>query len=128
MPTTEHDAVDLLVAALNEIDGIEFTRDAWEDKAPENYGVVELNGEARQLWADGHLIDSIWSVTITVYVSGDADTWPKTVQAKLEELEADGRLDLTYAVSRAYDYQINKVRWSWTASLAGDLTWSDGSG
>lgn len=125
MPTIEHDAVDMLVDALNEIDGIEFTRDAWEDKAPENYGVVELNGESRQLWADGHLIDSIWAVVITLYVSGDADTWPRTVQEKLEELESDGRLDLTYAVSRVYDYQINKVRWSWTANLAGDLTWTE---
>ena len=125
MPTIEHDAVDMLVDALNEIDGIEFTRDAWEDKAPENYGVVELNGEARQLWADGHLIDSVWAVVITLYVSGDADTWPRTVQEKLEELESDGRLDLTYAVSRVYDYQINKVRWSWTANLAGDLTWTE---
>lgn len=125
MPTIEHDAVDMLVDALNEIDGIEFTRDAWEDKAPENYGVVELNGEARQLWADGHLIDSIWAVVITLYVSGGADAWPRTVQEKLEELESDGRLDLTYAVSRVYDYQINKVRWSWTANLAGDLTWTE---
>ena len=116
------DAVDLLIEKLNEIDGIEFARDAWENKAPENYGVVELNGESRQLWADGHLIDSIWSVTITLYVAGDDDHWPRTVQEKIEELEADGTLDFTTAVSRVYDYQIDRVRWSWSTMLCGVLT------
>ena len=129
MPTTEttHDAVDELVAKLNEINGIEFTRDAWENKAPENYGVVELSGEAKQLWADGHLLDSLWTVIVTVYVTGDADTWPKTVQEKLEELEDEGMLDLTHAVSREYDYQINKVRWRWSVLMAGLLTWTTGA-
>lgn len=116
------DTIDLIVDKLNEIDGIEFTRDAWEDKAPDSYGVVELNGEAGQLWADGHLIDSIWSITVTLYVAGDSDAWPEKVREKLEELEADGTIDLSYAASRAYDYGIDKVRWSWNATLLADLT------
>lgn len=122
MPTTNYDAVDELVEKLNEIGGIEFTRDAWEDKAPEQYGVVELSGEARQLWADGHLLDSMWTVIITAYVNGDDDTWPAAVQEKLEEMEEAGRLDLTHTISREYDYGINKVRWRWTATMCGNLT------
>lgn len=121
MPTTNYDAVDQLVEKLNEIGGIEFTRDAWENKAPEQYGVVELGGESRQLWADGRLLDSMWTVIITAYVNGDDDTWPAAVQEKLEELEADGLLDLTHTISREYDYGINKVMWKWTAYLAGPL-------
>lgn len=128
MPTTERDAVDELIEKLNEIEGIEFARDAWENKAPECYGVAELGGEARQLWGDGHLLDSIWTVIVTIYVTGDADTWPKIVQEKLEELESAGMLDLTHTISREYDYQTNKVRWRWTVMMAGDLTRTEPEG
>lgn len=124
MPMTNYDAVDRLVEKLNEIGGIEFTRDAWENKAPEQYGVVELGGESRQLWGDGRLLDSMWTVVITAYVNGDDDTWPAAVQEKLEELEADGLLDLTHTISREYDYGLNKVRWTWTAYLSGPLAMS----
>ena len=47
------DIIGQLVDRLNEIDGIEFVEDAWLNKAPENYGVVELTGEAGNDWADG---------------------------------------------------------------------------
>jgi hypothetical protein len=120
--TTQVDVVDALVAKLNEIEGVEFVRDAWLNKAPDDYGVVELNGETRQLWADGHLIDSIWQVIITLYVKGDADTWPMAVQTKLEELEDAGVCDLTHTISREFDQAIGKVRWTWTVALYGALT------
>lgn len=120
--TVTVDAVDELVAKLNTISGIEFVRDAWLNKAPENYGVVELQGEARQLWADGKLIDSIWRVIITAYVTGDDDTLAYTVQSKLEDLEADGKADLTHTISRAFDYTIGKVVWTWQVNLYGSLT------
>lgn len=119
------DRIDVIIAKLNEIDGVEFARDAWENQAPENYGVVELSGEARQLWGDGHLLDSIWTAYVTLYVTGDDDTWPETVQAKLEELEESGLFDLTYTITREYDYQIDKVRWRWTLLMTGGLTWTE---
>ena len=51
-PTTVTvNAVDKIVAKLNTLEGIEFAKDAWVNKAPENYGVVELSGTARQMWA-----------------------------------------------------------------------------
>ena len=120
--TVTIDAVDELVNKLNEISGLSFVRDAWQDKAPDNYGVVELQGEANQLWADGHLIDSIWRVLITAYIKGDDDTLPYTVQAKLEALEAAGKVDLTHTISRDFDYQVGKVRWVWQVNLYGSLT------
>ena len=110
------------MAKLNEITGIEFVRDAWLNKAPDNYGVVELTGEARQLWGDGHLLDSIYRVIVTLYVGDDDDTWADKVQAKLEELESDGKIDLTHTNSRDFDYQTGKVRWMWSVMMYGPLT------
>ena len=120
--TTTVDAVDELVAKLNTISGIEFVRDAWLNKAPDNYGVVELQGEASQLWADNRLVDSIWRVLITADVTGDDDTLAYTVQNKLEALEADGKVDLTHTISRAFDYTTGKTMWTWQVNLFGPLT------
>ncbi len=121
--TVKRDAVDRMVAKLNEIDGIEFVRDAWVNKAPENYGVVELSGEPRQLWADGRLLDSVWRVIITLYVSGADDEWPARVQEKLEAMEAADEVELTHTISRSFDYEIGKVSWVWQVNLCGPLTW-----
>ena len=123
--TVRRDAVDELVIQLNTISGIEFVRDAWLNKAPDNYGVVELNGETRQLWADGHLTDSIWRVTVTLYVKGDDDTWAKTVDDKLIALEDAGKVDLTHTISREFAYDIGKTCWRWTVNLYADLTWDE---
>ena len=51
--TVTVNAMDKIVTKLNTLEGIEFAKDAWVNEAPANYGVVELSGEARQLWADG---------------------------------------------------------------------------
>lgn len=124
--TRRTDVVDELVTQLNTIEGIEFVRDAWLNKAPDDYGVVELNGETRQLWADGKLIDSIWRVIITAYVAGDDDTIAYTVQDKLEELEEAGAVDLTHTISRSFDNTVGKVVWVWQVNLYGSLIRSDG--
>ena len=123
--TVTVDAIDVLVNKLNTIEGIEFVRDAWLNKAPDNYGVVELQGEANQLWADGKLIDSIWRVIITAYVTGDDDTIAYTVQAKLEDLEADGKVDLTHTISRSFDYTDGKVVWVWQVNLYGSIVYEE---
>ena len=123
--TRRTDVVDELVTQLNTIEGIEFVRDAWLNKAPDDYGVVELNGEASQLWADGKLIDSIWRVIITAYVTGDDDTIAYTVQDKLEELEEAGTVDLTHTISRSFDNTVGKVVWVWQVNLYGSLLRSD---
>lgn len=118
--TVRIDAVDELTNKLSET-GVAFVRDAWVNKAPDNYGVTELQGEPMQLWADGHLVDSLWRVIVTMYVDGDDDTWAGLVNDKLAELEADGRIDLTHTCSRAFDYEVGKVRWSWQVTICGDL-------
>lgn len=114
--------VDQLVTKLNTISGIEFVRDAWVNKAPENYGVVELRDTPRQLWADGHLLDTVWTVVITLYVAGDDDTYPAQVQTKLEEMEDANEVELTHTISRSFDYEIGKVAWVWQVSMTGPLT------
>ena len=118
--TATVDAVDELTQKLSEI-GVEFVRDAWLNKAPDNYGVVELQGEARQLWADGHLLDSLYRVLVTLYVKGDDDSYPAMVQEKLEELESAGKVDLTHTISRSFDYETGKVQWVWTVNMYGPL-------
>ena len=123
--TVTVDAIDKLVEKLNTIEGIEFVRDAWQEKAPDDYGVVELSGEARQLWADGHLTDSIYRVIVHLYVKDDDDTWPAKVQEKLEALEADGVLDTTHTNSREFLMDIVKVHWTWSVFMYGPLTWTE---
>ena len=123
--TVTVDAIDKLVEELNKLDGIEFAKDAWVNKAPEVYGVVSLSATARQLWADGHLLDTAWNVTVTAYVADDDNAWPDKIQQKLEALEADGRFDLTHTVSREFDYETGKVRWQWIVMMYGPLTWTE---
>lgn len=119
--TVTVDAIDELVAKLNTMTGIEFVRDAWVNKAPENYGVVETQGEVSQLWGDGKLTDSIWRVIIHAYVTGDDDSIAYDVQAKLEDLESAGKVDLTHTISRDFDEQVGKVHWQWIVNLYGSL-------
>lgn len=118
--TVRIDAVDVLTAKLCE-SGIEFVRDAWVEKAPDNYGVVELQGEPTQMWADGHLTDSMWRVIVTMFVDDDDDSYAAQINTLLEELEADGKVDLTHTCSRAFDYDLGKVRWQWQVTISGEL-------
>lgn len=122
---TKVSAIDKLVARLNELDGIEFAKDAWVNKAPENYGVVELNGEALQLWGDGRLTDSAWNVVVRAYVKDDSDEYPALIQEKLEALEDEGMIDLTHTTNREFDYFTGKVMWQWIVVLWGPLTWTE---
>lgn len=123
--TVTVDAIDQLITELNKLEGIEFAKDAWANEAPDVYGVVELSNSARQLWADGHLLDTIWSVIVTAYVADDDNSWPDKIQQKLEALEADGRFDLTGTNTRSFDYETGKVRWQWILMMYGPLTWTE---
>jgi hypothetical protein len=125
--TVKVDAVDELTAKLSEI-GVEFVRDAWVNKAPDNYGVTELQGEPRQLWADGHLIDSLWTVIVTMFVNDGDDSWAGLVNEKLAELEEAGKVDLTHTCTRAFDYEVGKVRWTWAVTICGDLVREEPAG
>lgn len=110
------DIIDGLVARLNEIEGLAFVRDAWINKAPDNYGVVELAGGGATLWADGILLDQSFFVRISVYVTDGSNAWLNLVQAKLAELE------LSYAFpTREYLMDPPCVRWVWTVQMYGPL-------
>ena len=112
-PTTQTvDKIQLMINTLNTISGIKFAEDAWKQKAPSNYGVVELTGETANDYADGRKIGQAFNVTITMYVSGNSHTWIQKVQEKLESLK------IPYTMpTREYLQDINKVRWIWNAKV-----------
>ena len=106
------DKIQEMIDALNTISGIEFQEDAWDDKAPSNYGVVELTGETANDYADGVKIAQAYSVTITMYVSGNSHQWITRVQDVLNQLKVRYTMP-----TREYLQDINKVRWIWTARV-----------
>ena len=106
------DKIQEMIDALNTIDGIEFAEDAWHEKAPSNYGVVELTGETANDYADGVKIAQAYSVTITMYVSGNSHQWITKVQDVLDQLKVRYTMP-----TREYLQDINKVRWIWTARI-----------
>ena len=106
------DKIQQMIDALNTISGIEFTEDAWNEKAPNNYGVVELTGETANDYADGRKIGQAFNVTITIYVSGNSHEWIMKVQEKLEGLKIPYRMP-----TRQYLQDIKKVMWVWNARI-----------
>ena len=106
------DKIQEMIEALNTISGIEFQEDAWDEKAPSNYGVVELTGETANDYADGVKIAQAYSVTITMYVSGNSHQWITRVQDVLDQLKVRYTMP-----TREYLQDINKVRWIWTARV-----------
>lgn len=115
------DIVDLITAKLSET-GIPFVRDAWENEAPEEYGVVELKNSPRYAVGDGEVLDEVYTLTVTMYVNGPADTWPVTVREALESLETANGLDIVCHLSdRRYLYDMNRVQWVFALQVLGPL-------
>ena len=106
------DKIQEMIEALNTISGIEFQEDAWDEKAPSNYGVVELTGETANDYADGVKIAQAYSVMITMYVSGNSHQWITRVQDVLDQLKVRYTMP-----TREYIQDIKKVRWIWTARI-----------
>lgn len=113
-PTTneQEDRIQQIINALNQIPGIEFAEDAWEEKAPNNYGVVELMGEAGNDYADGKRIAKGYLVEITIYVTGGSHGWIEKVEAVLDGLQLPHTLP-----QREYTHEIKKVCWRWQTRL-----------
>ncbi len=110
--TTTADRVAELLDALNTIEGIDFVEDAWVEKAPQNYGVVEVVSEAAGDYADGLKIAQNFLVRITIYVAGGSHHWIQAVQSVL-----DG-LNIGYTMpQREYLQDINKVSWVWNTRI-----------
>ena len=118
--TVTMDAADLLVAALNTIDGITFVRDAWENKAPDNYGVVELSGQSGCMWADNRMLEQVFQLVVHLYVAGGSDEWVAKVQQKLADV-CDG-----YNLpAHEFLFDIGKNHWTWNCQIIGPLQWDE---
>ena len=111
-PPAETDRIQQLITALNTIDGIEFTEDAWNEKAPNNYGVVELTGEAANDYADGRKVAQLLQVTVTIYVAGGSHHWITAVQGILDAQKVRYTMP-----QRQYLHDIQKVMWVWNARI-----------
>ena len=118
--TVTVDAIDNLVTKLNTISGLAFVRDAWENKAPENYGVVELNGQSSALWADDAMVGQIFQVSVHLYAKGGSNTWIYEIQQKIAEA-VDGYNMPTHE----FLYDINKNHWTWNCWMVGPLQWEE---
>ena len=114
------DAADLLVSALNELEGIAFVRDAWENKAPDNYGVVELSGQSTALWADNKMLEQVFQLVVHLYVDGGSDEWVAKVQQKLATA-CDG-----YSLpAHEFAFDIGKNHWTWNCQIIGPIQWDE---
>lgn len=113
--------VDYLTEKLEERTGIPFARDAWENAAPDNYGVVELGGTEAEQWADGKLIDAIYRITVTLYVTGCEDSWIDTIGGLLEELEEQDIITAAWTTGREFMMDTGKVQWTWNLRAYGPI-------
>ena len=116
---TTVDIIASLITALNTIDGLAFVEDAWVEKAPANYGVVELIGQNTSEYADGKLIEQGFGVRITIYVTGGSHAWIDAVQSILTAQ------DIGFSMpTREYLQDINKVSWVWNCSIFGPVEYT----
>lgn len=121
--TVTRDAADILVDALNTIDGISFVRDAWENKAPDDYGVVEMTGQSNALWADDRMVEQTFSLAVHLYTKDGGNAWIKKVQEKLATA-----CDWYNMPTHEFIYEIGKNHWTWTAYIIGPMQWEEATG
>ena len=118
--TVTRDAADLLVSALNTLDGIAWVRDAWENKAPDNYGVVEIAGAPVNLWGDDKLLSQVFQLTVHAYVNGSRDDLVAGIQEKLA-----ANCDSYVLAAHEFAYDIGKTHWTWNCQIIGPLQWDE---
>ena len=113
----EPDLIDGLIDELNAgVDGITFERDVLETNRPEDWGAVELVGQADGEWADGRMIDQTLTVDIWVCLADRGSGIREAVQRVLRSF---GTLhEMTWRlVSRNYMYDLDRVVWRWTVTM-----------
>lgn len=118
--TVTVDAVDQLVSELDSLEGIAFVRDAWENKAPDNYGVVELDGSPVNLWGDNKLLSQVFQLRVHAYVNGSRDDLVALVQAKLA-----AKCDSYVLAGHEFAFDIGKNHWTWNCQIIGPLQWDE---
>lgn len=100
--------------------GIPFAVDAWENEAPADYGVVELTGEDKGEWADGHMIDQSFVLLVTIYVSGGSQRWKDRIQRQLARIETGYTLK-----DHRYLDDIDKNMWQWKVTVYDPIEWDE---
>lgn len=116
---TTVDVIANLLTALNTISGIDFVEDAWVEKAPDNYGVVELTGQNGSEYADGKLVEQSFGIRITIYVTGGSHAYIEAVQNVLTAF------DIGFSMpTREYVQDINKVSWVWNCTVFGPIEYT----
>ena len=116
---TTVDVIANLLTELNTISGIDFVEDAWVEKAPDNYGVVELTGQNGSEYADGKLVEQSFGIRISIYVSGGSHSYIEAVQNVLTAF------DIGFSMpTREYLQDINKVSWVWNCTLFGPIEYT----
>ena len=118
--TVTRDAVDLLVDALNEIEGITFVRDAWENKAPDDYGVVEMSEQNNALYADNHMVAQEFRLTVHLYATDGNNAWIGKIQNVLNDYTDGYRMG-----PHEYLFDIGKNHWQWTVYIIAPLQWDE---
>ena len=109
--------INALLNALNQIDGISFALDAWLDKAPADYGVIEMPGEQTALWADDKMVEQMFRCTVHIYVHGGEWKWIKAVQEVLQAQDVWFQMPV-----REYLYDNSRlVHWSWNCRIFGPV-------
>lgn len=118
--TVTRDATDILVSKLNEIEGITFERDAWENEAPDDYGAVEMTGQTNSLWADDKQQEQTFTLAVHLYCKDGGNQWITKIQEKLAEAT-----DWFTMPTHEYIYEIEKNHWTWNAFIIGPMQWTE---
>lgn len=120
-PTTvTRDAADILVEQLNTIEGISFVRDAWENKAPDDYGVVEMTEQNNALYADNHMVAQEFRLTVHLYAKDGSNAWIGKIQTVLNEYTDGYRMG-----PHEYLFDIGKNHWQWTVYIIAPMQWEE---
>ena len=118
--TVTMDAADILVSKLNEISGISFVRDAWENKAPDDYGTVEMTEQSNALYADNHMVAQEFRLTVHLYATDGNNAWIGKIQEKLDEATDGYRMGV-----HEYLWDIGKNHWTWYVYFIAPMQWEE---
>lgn len=109
------DAIDDLIAALNEAVGDELTfeRDVLDVERPEDWGAVEMTDVENEI-ADDKIIDQCFILDIWACVSDRSSEWLQRIERVLASFGGS----LNYHLhERGYLHNLKKVLWHWKATL-----------
>ena len=118
--TVTRDAADILVEQLNTIEGISFVRDAWENKAPDDYGVVTMTDQSNALYADNHMVAQEFRLAVHLYATDGNNAWISKIQTVLNEYTDGYRMPL-----HEYLFNIGKNHWQWDAFIVAPMQWEE---